>query len=144
MRSRSRSLPRRPTPRRSEPGASALPSHRRGEFGSRHERARSVGVERVVFDRAGFRYHGRIKSLADAIRNKEFQKDELSIAFNLISDIPAENDENHYEKVGKALSEYKDLDPWLRLMIEGQSEKEVIAFTANFNIFLNGYFVSGA
>src|SRR3954470_15051584 len=32
------------------------------------ERARTAGVERVVFDRAGFRYHGRIKSLADAAR----------------------------------------------------------------------------
>ena len=32
------------------------------------ERATSAGVERVVFDRAGFRYHGRIKSLADAAR----------------------------------------------------------------------------
>ena len=32
------------------------------------ERARSAGIERVVFDRAGFRYHGRIKSLADAAR----------------------------------------------------------------------------
>jgi large subunit ribosomal protein L18 len=32
------------------------------------ERARSAGVERVVFDRAGFRYHGRVKSLADAAR----------------------------------------------------------------------------
>ena len=32
------------------------------------ERARSAGVERVVFDRAGYRYHGRIKSLADAAR----------------------------------------------------------------------------
>ena len=32
------------------------------------ERARGAGVERVVFDRAGFRYHGRIKSLADAAR----------------------------------------------------------------------------
>jgi large subunit ribosomal protein L18 len=32
------------------------------------ERARSAGVEQVVFDRAGFRYHGRIKSLADAAR----------------------------------------------------------------------------
>jgi len=31
-------------------------------------RAKAAGVERVVFDRAGFRYHGRIKSLADAAR----------------------------------------------------------------------------
>jgi large subunit ribosomal protein L18 len=32
------------------------------------ERAKAAGVERVVFDRAGYRYHGRIKSLADAAR----------------------------------------------------------------------------
>jgi large subunit ribosomal protein L18 len=32
------------------------------------ERARSAGVEQVVFDRAGFRYHGRVKSLAEAAR----------------------------------------------------------------------------
>jgi large subunit ribosomal protein L18 len=32
------------------------------------ERAKSAGVGSVVFDRAGFRYHGRIKSLADAAR----------------------------------------------------------------------------
>jgi large subunit ribosomal protein L18 len=32
------------------------------------ERAKSAGVGRVVFDRAGFRYHGRVKSLADAAR----------------------------------------------------------------------------
>ena len=33
------------------------------------ERAKAAGVDRVVFDRAGYRYHGRIKSLADAARN---------------------------------------------------------------------------
>ena len=32
------------------------------------ERAKAAGVGQVVFDRAGFRYHGRIKSLADAAR----------------------------------------------------------------------------
>jgi large subunit ribosomal protein L18 len=32
------------------------------------ERARAAGVERVVLDRAGFRYHGRVKALADAAR----------------------------------------------------------------------------
>ena len=32
------------------------------------ERAREHGVERVAFDRSGFRYHGRIKALADAAR----------------------------------------------------------------------------
>jgi large subunit ribosomal protein L18 len=32
------------------------------------ERARAAGVERVVFDRAGFRYHGRVRALADAAR----------------------------------------------------------------------------
>jgi large subunit ribosomal protein L18 len=32
------------------------------------ERAKTAGVERVVFDRAGYRYHGRVKSLADAAR----------------------------------------------------------------------------
>ena len=32
------------------------------------ERAKSAGVERVVFDRGGFLYHGRVAALADAAR----------------------------------------------------------------------------
>ncbi|MDQ6749325.1 MAG: 50S ribosomal protein L18 [Actinomycetota bacterium] len=33
------------------------------------ERAREAGVERAVFDRGGYRYHGRVKALADAARD---------------------------------------------------------------------------
>ena len=32
------------------------------------ERAKEKGIEDVAFDRSGFRYHGRIKALADAAR----------------------------------------------------------------------------
>lgn len=32
------------------------------------ERAKAAGVSKVAFDRSGFRYHGRIKALADAAR----------------------------------------------------------------------------
>ena len=32
------------------------------------ERARAAGVESVAFDRSGFRYHGRVKALAEAAR----------------------------------------------------------------------------
>jgi len=32
------------------------------------EKAKAAGVTKVAFDRSGFRYHGRIKALADAAR----------------------------------------------------------------------------
>ena len=32
------------------------------------EKAKAAGIDTVAFDRAGFRYHGRIKALADAAR----------------------------------------------------------------------------
>ena len=36
-------------------------------------RARAAGVERVVFDRGGYLYHGRVKALADGAREGGLQ-----------------------------------------------------------------------
>ena len=32
------------------------------------EKAKKLGIERVAFDRGGFRFHGRVKALAEAAR----------------------------------------------------------------------------
>ena len=37
------------------------------------ERARAAGIEKVAFDRSGYRYHGRVKALADAAREAGLQ-----------------------------------------------------------------------
>jgi large subunit ribosomal protein L18 len=32
------------------------------------EKAKGLGIEKVAFDRSGFKFHGRVKALADAAR----------------------------------------------------------------------------
>jgi len=37
------------------------------------EKAKTAGIEKVAFDRSGFKYHGRVKALADAAREAGLQ-----------------------------------------------------------------------
>jgi large subunit ribosomal protein L18 len=50
-------------------GGTGTKSERARAVGARlAERAAAVGISEVVFDRAGYRYHGRIRALAEAAR----------------------------------------------------------------------------
>jgi large subunit ribosomal protein L18 len=50
-------------------GDSGTKSERAAEVGKLvAQRAREAGVEKVVFDRGGYLYHGRVKALADGAR----------------------------------------------------------------------------
>jgi large subunit ribosomal protein L18 len=45
------------------------PMQQAGKAGERlAERAKEVGVDVAVFDRGGYRYHGRVKAFADGVR----------------------------------------------------------------------------
>jgi len=55
-----------PGQRDSGSGASVAAATRMGQLVA--ERAKAVGVEKVVFDRGGFAYHGRVAAAADAAR----------------------------------------------------------------------------
>ena len=37
------------------------------------EKAKALGIEKVAFDRSGFKYHGRVAALADAAREAGLQ-----------------------------------------------------------------------
>jgi len=48
---------------------SLKPMEQAGKAGERlAERAKAAGIERAVFDRGGYRYHGRVKAFAEGVR----------------------------------------------------------------------------
>jgi large subunit ribosomal protein L18 len=50
-------------------GITGTKTQRAAEVGKKvAARARETGVSKIVFDRAGYRYHGRVKALADGAR----------------------------------------------------------------------------
>jgi len=50
-------------------GASGTKSERAAEVGKLvAQRAREAGIAKVIFDRGGYLYHGRVKALADGAR----------------------------------------------------------------------------
>ena len=50
-------------------GASGSKSEKAAEVGTLvAQRARDAGIDKVVFDRGGYLYHGRVKALADGAR----------------------------------------------------------------------------
>jgi large subunit ribosomal protein L18 len=53
------------------------------------ERALAAGVERVVFDRGGYLYHGRVRALTDAARAAGLNKDEVVEAEAVSAEEPA-------------------------------------------------------
>ena len=42
------------------------------------QRALAKGITRIVFDRGGYLYHGRVKALTDAVREAGLNKDEAA------------------------------------------------------------------
>jgi large subunit ribosomal protein L18 len=50
-------------------GMSGTKTERAAQVGkAMAERAKAAGISQVVFDRAGFKYHGRVKAVADGAR----------------------------------------------------------------------------
>lgn len=49
-----------------QPGPKAAEARAVGQLAA--ERARAAGITRVVFDRGGYLYHGRVKAVADGAR----------------------------------------------------------------------------
>ncbi|RMF96449.1 MAG: 50S ribosomal protein L18 [Planctomycetota bacterium] len=59
------------------------------------ERAKAAGVEKAVFDRGGYRYHGRVAALADAARDAG-----LDLGAKKVVEAPKEEEKSKKGKKG--------------------------------------------
>jgi large subunit ribosomal protein L18 len=57
------------------------------------ERALAKGITNVVFDRGGYRYHGRVKALTDAVREAGLNKDEAAGAVDAANEAGGEDNQ---------------------------------------------------
>src|SRR5258707_797983 len=88
------------------------------------ERTLAAGVERVVFDRGGYLYHGRVKALTDAARAAGLNKDEV------VEAEAAEAKEPEASEVEPAKPEGKQKSPKAKTKKEA-APKEASAGEAN-------------
>ena len=65
------------------------------------ERALEKGISTVVFDRGGYLYHGRVKALADAVREAGVNKDELTAQPAEVQEEPPQAQEKKPRKKSK-------------------------------------------
>jgi len=64
----------RPSPRICAAGVTGKKTEKAAAIGlAIAERCKKLNIDKVVFDRAGFRYHGRIKAIAEAARKAGLQ-----------------------------------------------------------------------
>ena len=58
----------------SDAGLTGKKTEKSTEVGKRvAEKAKAAGISKVVFDRAGYQYHGRVKALAESLRQAGIQ-----------------------------------------------------------------------